>query len=91
MTGTLFALASAPGRAAVAIWRISGPDTGTVLRQLTRRSLPAPRRASLRNLYHPDTGQLVDQGLILWFPGRPVLPARTAPKSRVTAVALSPR
>jgi tRNA modification GTPase len=67
---TLFALASAPGRAAIAIWRLSGPDVADALRVLTRRELPEPRRAVLRTLTDPVTGDALDQALVLWLPGR---------------------
>ena len=67
MTDTIFAPATAPGRAAVAVVRLSGPDSGRVLRQLTG-ALPSPRRASLRPLKSQDGG-LLDQALVLWMPG----------------------
>jgi tRNA modification GTPase len=66
---TLFALASAPGRAAIAVWRLSGPRVAEGLRLLTGRRLPAPRRASLRRLTDPATGEAIDDALVLWFPG----------------------
>ncbi len=64
-TGTIFALASGTGRAAVAVMRLSGPDTGEILASLCR--LPPPRRASLRRLCAPD-GEMLDQTLVLWLP-----------------------
>ena len=67
MTDTIFAPATAPGRAAVAVVRLSGPDSGRVLRQLSG-ALPSPRRASLRPLKSQD-GRLLDQALVLWMPG----------------------
>ncbi|TWB22500.1 tRNA modification GTPase trmE [Nitrospirillum amazonense] len=67
-TDTIFALASAPGRGGVQVIRLSGPATGTALRALTRRSLPAPRRATLARL-HDQAGEVFDQALVLWFPG----------------------
>jgi len=70
MTGeTLFALASAPGRAAIAVWRLSGPDTAAALQSLTGGDLPAPRRAVVRTLSDPGTGEAIDQAIVLWFPG----------------------
>jgi len=70
MTGeTLFALATAPGRAAIAVWRLSGPGVADGIRALTGRAPPQPRRASLRQLRDPLTGVIVDQALVLWFPG----------------------
>ena len=67
MSDTIYAAATAPGRAAVAVVRISGPRAGAVLRRLGGR-LPAPRTAGLRRLIGPD-GVLLDEALVLWFPG----------------------
>ena len=67
MSDTIFAPATAPGRAAVAVVRISGPATAAALGALAVR-LPGPRRASLRTLRGPD-GDVIDKGLVLWFPG----------------------
>lgn len=67
MTGdTIFALATAPGRAAVAVVRISGPATRYAVAELVGR-LPEPRRASLRRLHDPNAGELLDEALVLWF------------------------
>lgn len=67
MTDTVFALATAPGRAAVAVVRLSGPATSPALKALAG-ALPAARRASLRTLRAPD-GARLDDALVLWFPG----------------------
>ncbi len=67
MTDTIFAPATAPGRAALAVVRISGPGARAALMALAG-SVPAPRRASLRRLTAPD-GALIDEALTLWFPG----------------------
>ena len=65
---TIFAPATAPGRSALAIVRISGPAAGEVCRRLTGRSPPAPRRAVLRRMHDVQSGEALDEGLILWFP-----------------------
>jgi tRNA modification GTPase len=67
MTDTIYALATAPGRAAVAVVRLSGPATRGALDRIGARSL-RPRRASLRTL-RDDMGDMLDQALALWFPG----------------------
>lgn len=67
MNGTIFALATAPGRAALAVLRLSGPDTGRALEALGAGGL-TPRRASLRRLRDPG-GAVLDEALCLWFPG----------------------
>ncbi len=63
---TIFALASAPGRAGIAVVRISGPDTRTALTALGCET-PAPRKAT-RAKFSDRNGALIDDGLILWFP-----------------------
>lgn len=65
---TIFALSSGAGKAGVAVIRISGPRCGTVLTRMTGGPLE-PRMASLRRLVHPDTGDFLDLGLALYFPG----------------------
>ena len=67
MTDTIFAPATAAGRAAVAVVRLSGPGTAEAVRALAGR-LPAARRASLRRLKDAD-GQAIDEALVLWLPG----------------------
>jgi tRNA modification GTPase len=65
---TIFAKASGAGQAAVAVLRLSGPGAGPTLAQLAGR-LPAPRHASLRRLRCPRSQEVLDQALVLWFPG----------------------
>jgi tRNA modification GTPase len=65
---TICALASAPGRAGVAVIRISGPSAGDALRQLCGPP-PPPRQASLRKIKDPRSGEVLDRGLALWLPG----------------------
>jgi tRNA modification GTPase len=65
---TIFALSSGRPPAAIAVIRISGPRARTALEQLTGR-IPQPRRATLANVRDPASGELIDQGLVLWFPG----------------------
>ncbi len=69
MTDSIFALASAPGRAAIAVWRLSGPGVRAALEALTGRAAPAPRRAAVRILADPATGAALDQALVLFMPG----------------------
>lgn len=67
---TIFAPATGPGRAAVAVIRISGPRTDAALRGLGVARLPAHRRAGLRRL-RDAAGELLDEALVLRFaPGR---------------------
>lgn len=64
---TIFALSTAPGRAGIAVVRLSGGCTGSVLDRMTSRR-PAPRHAGLRRIKHPLSGEVLDQGLVLWLP-----------------------
>ena len=66
MTDTIFALATAAGRAAVAVVRVSGPATQAVVEALTGRAQP-PRLAALRKLRHG--GVDLDEALVLRFQG----------------------
>ncbi len=66
---TIYALSSAPGRAGVAVVRISGAGAGAALECLTGKPKPPPRRAALRALIDPQSGAPLDRGLVLWFPG----------------------
>lgn len=68
MSETIFALASARGRAGVAVLRLSGPLAGTALERLTG-SCGTARMARLALLRDPDGGEVVDRALCLWFPG----------------------
>jgi tRNA modification GTPase len=68
MIDTIFALSSGTPPAAIAVVRVSGPQAGTVLAELAG-SVPAPRRASCRTLRVPRETAVLDQALVLWFPG----------------------
>lgn len=65
---TIFALASGPPPAGIAVVRISGPQAGPVLDALAGRR-PPPRYGAFRRLVHPVTGEALDEGLVLFFPG----------------------
>jgi len=67
-TDTIFSLSSAPGRAGVSVFRLSGPKTGAITKTLTGRALPAPRLAALRRI-KDSGGAMIDEGLVLWMPG----------------------
>ena len=66
---TIFALSTGPGISGVAIIRISGPEAANVLKSLTGKETPKPRMATLRKINNINTSELIDEGLILWFPG----------------------
>ncbi len=66
---TIFALSSGPGVSGVAVVRISGPDASNVIESLTGREIPRPRMATLRKINNINTSELIDEGIIIWFPG----------------------
>ena len=65
---TIYACATAPGRAALAVVRVSGPDCQAVLAGFGA-TCPSPRQARLRRLIHPRTQDLLDEALVLYFAG----------------------
>ena len=66
---TIYALSSGPGLSGVAVIRVSGPETKKVLKNITFLPLPEPKFASLRKFKDPETKDLIDEGILLWFPG----------------------
>ena len=69
MTPTIYALATAGGRAGIAVVRISGERAGQALRSLTGRPPGEPRRLVRAAICAPATGEVLDRGLAVWFPG----------------------
>lgn len=65
---TIFAPATAPGRAAIAVVRISGPKAFEALRTLAG-TVPAPRRMIRRLLQDSGTGEVLDEAMVVAFPG----------------------
>ena len=66
---TIYALSTGPGVAGVAIVRISGPEASEVIKLLTKSKIPVPRMATLRKIKNINTSELIDEGIIIWFPG----------------------
>ena len=66
---TIYALSSGPGVSGVAIIRVSGINTKKVIESLTNKPVPKSRTATLRKINNINTSELIDEGLILWFPG----------------------
>lgn len=69
MADTIFAQATAPGRAGVAIIRISGPQAVAAAERLGAGRL-SPRRASLQRLVDPEDGTLIDEAILVHFSAR---------------------
>ena len=66
---TIYALSSGPGVSGIAIIRISGPEASNVIKSLTGKNIPKPRMATLRKINNSNTSKLIDEGIIIWFPG----------------------
>ena len=66
---TIYALSTGPGISGVAIIRVSGDDTKEIIQLLTGMAIPEPRVATLRKINKINTSELIDEGIILWFPG----------------------
>lgn len=67
ISDTIFAPASAPGRAGVTIIRVSGPMTRRAFLEMAG-TVPQPRQSTLRILRDED-GAPIDQALCLYFEG----------------------
>ena len=67
MSDTIYAPATAAGRAAVAVVRISGSGTRAALRAVAG-GVPTARHASLKTL-HATGGDAIDRALVLFFQG----------------------
>ena len=66
---TIYALSSGPGLSGVAIVRVSGPQTKNLIKRLTKGNFPKPRIATLKKINNINTNELIDEGIIIWFPG----------------------
>ena len=66
---TIYALSSGAGLSGVAVIRISGSETEKVILTLTRKVLPTPRIATLRKIFNCKSNDLIDEGILIWFPG----------------------
>ena len=66
---TIYALSSGQGLSGIAVIRISGNETEEVLKLITNTSLPIPRIATLKKFNKINTSELIDEGLLIWFPG----------------------
>ena len=66
---SIYALSTGPGVSGIAIVRVSGKETTAVIKLITGKELPTPRMATLRKFNKINTSELIDEGIILWFPG----------------------
>ena len=66
---TIFALSSGPGASGLAVIRISGSETALVIKSMTKEPFPVARVATLKKINYINSSELIDEGIILWFPG----------------------
>ena len=65
---TIYALSSGPGISGIAVIRVSGKNTAEVVKKLTGDKLPRPRAATLTKFNKNGGNELIDEGVIIWFP-----------------------
>ena len=65
---TIYALSSGPGVSGIAVIRVSGERTAEVIKIITNSKLPPPRMATLRKFNKNGGKELIDEGVIIWFP-----------------------
>ena len=66
---TIYALSSGSGTSGIATIRVSGKLAKKVVEQLTNSQIPEPRTATLKKINNINTNELIDEGIIIWFPG----------------------
>jgi len=72
-TSTIFALSSAPGKAGVAVFRISGPNSVRALGKLIKKSTSEileqfeERKLYNRKIYEYSNGDLIDHAMVIYF------------------------
>ncbi|MEK7856434.1 MAG: tRNA uridine-5-carboxymethylaminomethyl(34) synthesis GTPase MnmE, partial [Acidobacteriota bacterium] len=69
MLQTIVALATPTGRSGIGVIRLSGPDALNYFRQLCGEPAGTfpPRRASLKTIVDPKTGDPIDQAVVTFF------------------------
>ena len=65
---SIFALSTGSVKSGIAIIRISGKDTKQVVSKIIKIKIPPPRQATLCNIYNHKNNELIDQGMLIWFP-----------------------
>ena len=65
---TIYALSTGSGISGIAVIRVSGKSTAVVIKRITGNKLPSPRVATLTKFNKNGTKELIDEGVIIWFP-----------------------
>ena len=66
---TIYALSSGAGVSGIAVIRVSGKNAADVVKKVTRSKLPKPRVATVKKFNKNGGKQVIDTGVIIWFPG----------------------
>ncbi len=66
---TIYALSSGPGVSGIAVIRISGSKVEEIVKLITNDQLPKPRQATLKKFNKINNSELIDEGILIWFPG----------------------
>ena len=66
---TIYALSTGPGISGLAVIRVSGKNTADVVKKITGSKLPVARTATLTKFNKNGGKELIDEGVIIWFPG----------------------
>ncbi len=66
---TIYALSSGPGISGIAVIRVSGKSTAEVVKKMIGSKLPPPRVATLKKFNKNGGKEVIDEGVIIWFPG----------------------
>lgn len=66
---TIVAVATPPGRSAIAVIRLSGPRSVEILRSLINDALftPKPNRVTLKKIVTGESGEVLDSALVSYF------------------------
>src|SRR5258708_37975714 len=66
---SIVALSTPPGRSGIGVIRLSGPDSLSIAGKLTNDPdfAPTPNTTTLRSIFDPSTGALLDQAVITYF------------------------
>ena len=66
---TIYALSSGPGVSGIAVIRVSGLQTKKIILSLVNGEMPSPRLATLKKFNKINNSELIDEGILVWFPG----------------------
>ena len=69
MSMTIYALSSGSALSGVSVIRVSGKESRNIISKLTSGVFPKARQATLKKINKINTNELIDEGIIIWFPG----------------------